>query len=97
MKKPLSLDIKGIKCENKKCDYDEPNVSAEGYGEWLDKPCPKCGANLLTRADYKTVASMIKIVNVLNKFLPKVKGDKEMVTIPIDMDGSGSIKLGGKK
>lgn len=95
MKKPLSLDIKGIKCDNKNCDYDEPNVSAEDYHQWLNKPCPKCGTNLLTQADFKVVASMIKAVTFLSRFLPKIEGE-EMVTISIDMDGTGSIQIGGK-
>lgn len=97
MKNPLSLDIKGIKCDNKACDYSNPDVSADDYINWLNKPCPKCGANLLTLEDFETVTRMIHLVNTMNRLLPEAEEGTEMVGIPIDMDGSGEIIINGER
>lgn len=73
-------------CDNKNCDYKvvnptgDPNMDAI---EYLNKPCPECGENLLTERDYIQSINMMKIVNWLNKyfswvmiFVPKSKKEK---------------------
>ena len=47
--------IQGIKCDNEKCDYADPTVQYEEYPNWINKPCPACGENLLTEKAYKDV------------------------------------------
>ena len=42
----------GIKCENKECDYVDITVTLKDLDNWIDKPCPKCGTNLLPKDDY---------------------------------------------
>lgn len=91
MGKALALNVKGIKCDNKECDYAEPNVSPTDYGEWLNKPCPKCGANLLTQKDYDTVTAMANFINTINRLLPETDEGTEKVKVPIEMNGSGKI------
>lgn len=49
MKNALELSIKGIKCDNPNCDYINKDVEFKDYKKWINKPCPKCGANLLTQ------------------------------------------------
>jgi len=45
--------IKGIKCDNPDCDFVDDSVTWDDYdktvSEWLNRPCPKCGTNLLTQ------------------------------------------------
>lgn len=67
------------------CDYKvdsptgDPNEDSSMY---LNKPCPKCGTNLLTEQDYLQHLKTLKIINWFNKwfswimfFVPKsVKG-----------------------
>ena len=43
-----NINISGIKCDSLTCDYYDNNVHVNGYEDWLNKPCPKCGSNLLT-------------------------------------------------
>lgn len=72
------------------------------YEEYVNKPCPECGANLLTQKDYDTVLKMQGIFSKLNKgfnLLPK--GVRRMITrkdgkesiVPIEMDGSGKMDV----
>jgi hypothetical protein len=44
--------ITGIKCDNPKCDFVDKSVTSDDYELWLNKPCPKCGENLLTEDDF---------------------------------------------
>lgn len=57
----------GIKCDNPECCYADETVKVEDYKDWLNKPCPECGSNLLTQADYDNVQMLIKVAKLLNK------------------------------
>lgn len=93
MKKIVQVNIKGIKCDV--CDFIDMSVEYEDYPQWLNKPCPKCGANLLTQADLDTVKTLIETTNLVNTFFEdlevKVKDDNEFTKIKLDMNGSGKI------
>ena len=93
----LTMKCSGIKCDNPKCDYRDDTVSFEDYINWVNKPCPKCGSNLLTQKDYYNCVFLAKFSNVVNKIFPKVKDNEEVVTIKIQMDGSGDMKITPKK
>ena len=62
----VDYKIGGIKCDNPDCDFKDMTVEFKDYSAWLNKPCPKCGANLLTQADLETSKALIKIVNIVN-------------------------------
>lgn len=51
--------IRGIKCDNPQCDFKDHTVRIEDYKQWLNWPCPKCGANLLTQADYDATIALV--------------------------------------
>ena len=57
-----------LKYEDIVCDtcghYIKTNF--EKYPEFLNKPCPKCGYDLLTRKDYNNCLRNIKIINYVN-------------------------------
>lgn len=97
MKDAIEMNIHGIKCDNPNCDFVDMSVKVEDYEQWLNKPCPKCGENLLTESDYKNTQLLLKITKVMNKILPKRKDDEEIVTMKVDMDGSGDMKFDIKK
>lgn len=48
--------VSGIKCDNPECDFRDDTVKFEDYPQWLNRPCPMCGANLLTQADFDVVS-----------------------------------------
>jgi len=56
------LNISGIKCDH--CDFKDETVEFKDYGLWLNKPCPKCGENLLTREDYDFCTMMYGMNNM---------------------------------
>ena len=42
----------GIYSENKSCDFTDISVKLIEVENWIDKPCPKCGHNLLTQEQF---------------------------------------------
>lgn len=92
MKKALEMNIKGIKCDN--CDYRDEDVKFEDYKEWLNKPCPLCGENLLTKADYDSTLELINLVNFMNSILPAPGPDEQLATMSVEMNGSGKVEFG---
>ena len=95
MNNALELNIYGIKCDA--CDYRNSNVKVEEYEKWLNKHCPKCGANLLTEEDFNNVKMLMSFTEEINKILPKRKDDDEIVSMSIEMNGTGDMELNIKK
>jgi len=90
--KAIKLNIKRIKCDNR--DYRDNSARLEDYESYLNKPCPWCGANLLTQKDFNTIKRLIAVANFLNWILrPFLKYDKNAVGIRIvgEINGTGKI------
>lgn len=90
----------GIKCDNPECDFVDQEVKIEDYKDWLNKPCPKCGSNLLTQADYDNVQMLLNLVDIINEnedIFTKTKDTQnnsdEMSTITFNMDGTGKMDI----
>jgi len=96
----ISLNINGIKCDSPSCDYKDNSFKWNGFEtmrEFLNKPCPKCGANLFTQADYEAMTAIlaaVKVGEVLAEsgIIPQEVLDEKKL-FRCDMDGTGSIKL----
>lgn len=90
------LEVEGIQCDNKSCNYEDMSVKSKDYESYIDKPCPKCGSNLLTEADYKT----FKVLDaIFNNFIFKainhlfiLLGFKK-VEAEIEMNGTGKFEV----
>lgn len=96
MKDQVRLSIRGIKCDC--CDYRDDDVVVKDYKKWLNKPCPKCGANLLTKKDYRNVKFLLFFAAIYNAITPKAKDEAKEVHYTVEMDGSGKmdfVKKGG--
>lgn len=61
----MELNISGIKCDTHHCNYRDDDVKFEEYPSWVDRPCPLCGANLLTQKSYNSCIRMKRIVRVI--------------------------------
>lgn len=59
--------IGGLKCDNPNCNYRDDSISVEDYPSYVNKPCPLCGCNLLTEADYKSFKKILKTVSLINR------------------------------
>lgn len=55
----------GLVCDNTNCDWQDGTIKQKDYKEWIDRPCPKCGENLLTKEDYKSSLDLMKIVDFI--------------------------------
>lgn len=53
-------EIKGLMCDNPSCDYRDDTILREDYEKYINYPCPKCGAPLLTQKDYDAVLLLEK-------------------------------------
>ena len=42
----------GLQCDAEGCDWVDKTIPDTDYPKWLNAPCPKCGANVLTQEDY---------------------------------------------
>lgn len=62
----MRLEIKGIKCDTRHCNYASWEVPFEDYPNWINKRCPVCGSNLLTQSEYDRCISMYKRVDTIN-------------------------------
>lgn len=83
--------INGIKCDS--CDWDDMSVRYENYKEWLNRPCPECGANLLTRSDYLLCKSLIAVSKAFGAKMgdPEAPKPEGAVDIHLGMNGTGQI------
>lgn len=55
-----------IVCDNENCDY-EIQITIDNLKNYLNKPCPKCGENLLTKQDYQNSINLLKYIKWVNK------------------------------
>lgn len=90
----------GIKCDNPECDFVDQEVRIEDYKDWLNKPCPKCGSNLLTQADYDNVQMLLNLVDIVNENKDiftetedAQNNSDEMSTITFNMNGTGKMDV----
>lgn len=90
------MKVSGIKCDAKDCNYKDDSVSSDNYAMFVNKPCPCCGANLLTEKDYSAFLTLQKIMNnPVIKLIDKVAGmlGSKPKHYEAEMNGSGSVKL----
>ena len=59
-----------IVCDNTSCDFKIPfDEELEEFTIlFIDKPCPKCGENLLTKKDFLDHERLMAYVNWVNKW-----------------------------
>lgn len=94
----LKAIIYGIKCDGVFCDYSDMTVNVEDYPNWLNKPCPKCGENLLTEEDYNNVQKILDVADMVNSLeLPKADINDETVVMSIKLDGTGNMEIEEKE
>ena len=93
--KIIDITEVGLKCDS--CDWRDDSVQRGNYRQWLNMPCPKCKANLLTENDYYAILvleSLQFIVNVLFGWINYFSSNNDSVKYHVDMNGTGKIKIG---
>ena len=90
MKQAITASVRGIRCDTPGCGYKKPNVTFKQYPKYLNKPCPQCGANLLTQEDVDFIAFLLGLTLVVNNVIGPVEDTGEpRATLRVHMDGSG--------
>ena len=87
--KLFEVKVRGVKCDAPCCDYTNDKVTLDDYSSYVNKPCPKCGANLLTESDMTTINNLLKVEKALGWIrLPALS---KSCQIDIKMDGTGRL------
>lgn len=88
----------GLKCDKPGCGYRNEDIPVNEYADWINRPCPLCGSNLLTEADYKSFMKVLSVINFINslfshlpKSLQKRLGADKYVDGTVDFNGSGQV------
>lgn len=84
----LEYTVTGVKCDN--CDWSDMSFTWDDLDtiekEWVNKPCPECGENLLTQDDFDEVKNMTNATNQANQYTQE-EIDKMLKNLsPEDMD-----------
>lgn len=93
MSKPaIIVTVKGIKCDA--CPYRDDSVEFRNYQEYLNKPCPDCGASLLTPEDFAAIKVVLGLSDWANTLIGPVDDDAEQgLKGKLVFDGSGVPEL----
>lgn len=62
----------GIKCDNEECGWYDWSVTQDQYPDCIDKPCPCCGDNLLTKEAYENVQKTLNRYKWFNNEIMKL-------------------------
>ena len=62
--KILDFNINGLRCDAPDCDFIDMDITLDQYPNYLNAPCPKCGANLLTQEDFDIVQAAVELSNL---------------------------------
>lgn len=94
----MEKNIKGIKCDAMGCGWSNMDVEWDDIdattAEWLNKPCPKCGANLLTEEDVESTKKMFVVLEIMEKVSKEIGLDNdEETTAKMISDGTASKKI----
>lgn len=87
----VTLIIRGLKCDAVGCDFMDPDAAPDETS--LDRPCPKCGANLLTEADLANVRLLQFVTHATNVEMGPQPDGGQWVVLRAHMDGSGDMTL----
>mgnify|MGYP001035874038 FL=1 len=89
MKNNSFIQAKGLKCDNPECNYKDMSIEIEDYEKYINYPCPKCGAPLLTLADYKSLKFLSTITELAGMLGVKPTGEVYL----IETNGTGEMNI----
>jgi hypothetical protein len=76
----------GLKCDTEGCDWRDPDISLEKFAAYVDFPCPKCGASVLTQQDYEAVQVVMTLVHEVNAIAEALPTDELLRIMGADLD-----------
>lgn len=91
--KNIEFISSGIKCDNENCNFKDESVEFNQYNDWINKPCPLCGSNLLTERDYQNVLHLLKFVEIANQSEKNESFKGDTTKLNVKMDGTGKMTI----
>lgn len=70
-KQHLEMIDLSLICNRKLCKFEIGGIRYKDIAKWLNKPCPKCGDNLLTMKDFDRMVYVKQIQNLVNSLTLK--------------------------
>jgi hypothetical protein len=58
----VSVEESTIVCDNPACGFEQA-IPFEDREKWIDRPCPNCGENLITREDFEKSQALYDLLN----------------------------------
>ena len=92
MENAVNTFIQGIKCDNPDCTFKDISVPFTDYQNYVNKPCPECGMNLLTEEDYKTCLLIKRYTELANKLI-KNPEQYETKGISVNLHGNDTADI----
>src|SRR4051812_42833476 len=65
----IQIQESNLQCDN--YDWSDAEINFETYKDWIDKPCPKCGHNVLTQEDYQHAEIVRHTIEFINAMTPE--------------------------
>jgi phage FluMu protein Com len=89
--KNIQYVLNGLRCDQ--CNWVDENIPLDDFDKWLDKPCPKCGAIVLTHEQLGHLYMMLEIADVMNQLDIPIDPNEPMAEMNLLIDSSANIKL----
>lgn len=88
----IHIESLDMKCDAEGCDHVE-KVSRVTR-DLIGKPCPKCGANLLTEADYRSATALLDLAASINEAVGPIEPSGNAPRVSINPhDGALNITV----
>ena len=88
----IVLEDSSLICDNKDCDFTDPSITIYNMHLAVNRPCPKCGQNLLTQSDYKLAQSALAAAAIINSMdLEQIKDNEKPKTWELGMHNGITI------
>ncbi len=101
----IEVSDSGLICDRETCDWEDRTITFADLPNWINRPCPKCGDNLLTYEDFVRVDTLMKSVEFINslpesdlKLLHELTPEQTaeaMKNSPMFKDAKGIDKING--
>lgn len=91
--KAIELNVTGIQCDAPGCGFVDETAKLEDWEGWLGRPCPRCGANLLTEADLAGARGLVGLAEWVNELVGPVEEGTPTVGYEVKFDGSGGVEI----
>ncbi len=87
----IKTHVIGLKCDVEGCDYRDDTIHKNDYKMYLNAPCPKCGASLLTKEDLSTINNFFLVEKLIGWI--RIPSFSPPRTTKGSMNGSGDLWL----